>query len=287
MNRPAPQLARAKINLALHVTGQRADGYHLLDSLVVFPEIGDVLTCRPGRRLELSLTGPFAQALASDQDNLILKAARTFSEAAGTPEPDLVFDLEKNLPVASGIGSGSADAAAALRLLQEAMGTSLAPNKLAGVALSLGADVPVCLASCSARMGGIGELLTPAPAMPEADILLVNPGVGISTPAVFKSMESRANPEMPDIPDRFQSLSVLVSYLQHTRNDMQGAAERLCPSVTQVIETLKQDNHIAIARMSGSGATCFGLAEAGKGATAAQRIRSVQPGWWVASAPLG
>src|SRR5262245_45855817 len=177
------EAALAKVNLFLHVTGRRADGYHLLDSLVVFADIGDVLRYQSSDALSLRVTGPFAPALAEEPDNLVLRGARALAEEAGV-QPRGIITLEKRLPVASGLGGGSADAAAALRLLRRAWSVDVADATLHRIAAGLGADVPVCVDSQAARMHGIGEQLTAAPALPAAGLVLVNPGVPVATAAV-------------------------------------------------------------------------------------------------------
>ncbi|WP_346909921.1 4-(cytidine 5'-diphospho)-2-C-methyl-D-erythritol kinase [uncultured Roseibium sp.] len=280
------ETARAKINLALHVTGRREDGYHLLDSLVVFPDIADRLSLEPAAASELRLEGPFASALEGPaQDNLVLKAVRRFAETSST-SPDVRVTLEKNLPVASGIGGGSADAAAALRLMERHTGQSLPQQQRLDLALALGADVPVCLEQKPMRMSGIGDILTPAPAMPPAGIVLVNPMEAVATPAVFKAMTKRDNPPLPDLPGSFADLNTLCAYLRHTRNDMQAAAEALCPAISGVIAVLNALPDVAFARMSGSGATCFALCEPGKESRIAADVVAGHPDWWVNAGKL-
>ncbi|WP_346894768.1 4-(cytidine 5'-diphospho)-2-C-methyl-D-erythritol kinase [uncultured Roseibium sp.] len=280
------EAARAKINLALHVTGRRGDGYHLLDSLVVFPDIADRLSLEPATVSELRLEGPFASMLEGPaQENLVLKAIHRFAETSGT-SPDVRLTLEKNLPVASGIGGGSADAAAALRLMERFTRRSLPRQQRLHLALALGADVPVCLLQKPARMSGIGDLLTPAPAMPPAGIVLVNPMEAVSTPAVFKTMTKRDNPPLPNLPEDFPDLAGLCGYLEQTRNDMQAAAEALCPAIADVIATLSALPDVLFARMSGSGATCFALCAPGKESGIAEAVASRHPDWWIASGRL-
>src|SRR3954468_6142657 len=183
------ECASAKINLHLHVVGRRPDGYHLLDSLVVFAGAADALTVEPSDGLSLAVAGPFAAGLYGEADNLVLRAARALAAHAGVPATGRLV-LEKNLPVASGIGGGSADAAAALRLLARFWGVDVGQEALAAIAALLGADVPVCLAGRAAVMSGIGEIRAPAPPMPAAGMVLVNPGVAVSTPAVFRAREA-------------------------------------------------------------------------------------------------
>lgn len=280
------ETARAKINLALHVTGRRGDGYHVLDSLVVFPDIADRLSLEQAAAPELRLEGPFASALEGPaQENLVFKAVHRFAETSGT-SPDVRLTLEKNLPVASGIGGGSADAAAALRLMERFTGQPLPQQQRRHLALSLGADVPVCLDQKPTRMSGIGDLLTPAPAMPPAGIVLVNPMEAVSTPAVFKAMTKRDNLSLPNLPDRFADLDALCAYLAETRNDMQAAAEALCPAITDVIAALNALPDVLFARMSGSGATCFALCEPGRENRLAADIAAGHPDWWIAAGRL-
>ncbi|GLK62828.1 4-diphosphocytidyl-2-C-methyl-D-erythritol kinase [Paracoccus kondratievae] len=262
------EAAPAKLNLTLHVTGRRPDGYHLLDSLVVFLELGDVVTVAPGP-LSLSLTGPFAQGLAAEPDNLCLRAARLAGREAR-------ITLEKNLPVASGIGGGSADAAAVLRALDAR------PERLE----MLGADVPACLASRPVRMQGLGEILTPLPALPPLHVVLVNPGAAMSTPAVFKALGQRDNPPMPKhLPD-FTNAEALVDFLRDCRNDLEAPAIALMPRIANCLAAIR-DTDALLARMSGSGATCFGLfASAADAKAARDRILGTNPDWWVAASGL-
>ena len=264
------EAAPAKLNLALHVTGQRVDGYHLLDSLVVFAAAGDAVQLDPGP-LSLRIDGQFGAGLSAD-DNLCLDAARMAGANAA-------ITLTKNLPVASGIGGGSADAAAVLRGLAR-MGAVL-PDRPE----RLGADVPVCLASRPLRMRGVGEVLDPVPDMPDLHLVLVNPGVGISTPQIFKALVQKDNPPLPPLPDRFD-LAGLVDYLKTCRNDLQAPAEALCPAVTDVLAALRAEGAL-LARMSGSGATCFGIfADAAAAGLAAYRIGTGPGDWWITATGL-
>lgn len=262
---PAP----AKLNLALHVTGRRGDGYHLLDSLVVFARAGDQVRLAPGP-LSLRIEGPFAGGLAADDDNLCLRAARLVGGQAA-------ITLTKNLPVASGIGGGSADAAAVLRAFARRGHPLPADPQL------LGADVPVCLASVPARMSGIGERVAPLPAMPPLPLVLVNPGVAIPTPQVFAALASRDNPPLPPLP-AFADAGALVGWLARTRNDLQPPAMALAPVIGQVLAALSGQG-ARLARMSGSGATCFGIfADARAAETAAAALW--RQGWWAVATDL-
>jgi len=286
---PAPraELARAKVNLTLHVTGRRPDGYHLLESLVVFPQIGDRIAMEPSDRPELVLEGPFARDLdGPPESNLILKAVAAFAEAAGIPSPDVRLTLSKRLPVASGIGGGSSDAATTLRLLENLAGSPLPDDTLHRVALSLGADVPVCLRPAPQVMRGVGEDLSPGPQLPDCGIVLVNPKAAVSTPEVFKTMTRRDNPSMPAVPERFDTLERLTDYLGKCRNDMQDPAIQICEGIGDVLSALDADERIQFARMSGSGATCFGLCETMDALDVERALRTAHPHWWVASGPL-
>lgn len=277
------EFAGAKVNLLLHVVGRRADGYHLLDSLAVFPAVGDTLRLAdPSAALSLELAGPFGGALAGEGDNLVLRAARALAGAAGVaPRGRLV--LEKVLPVASGIGGGSADAAAALRLLARAWGVALPGEALAALALGLGADVPVCLASRAVRMGGVGEVLTPAPALPSFGMVLVNPGVAVSTPAVFRARAGGFS--LPaDLPPAWPDVVALAADLARLGNDLEAPAMALAPAIGAVLAALRGLPGCRLARMSGSGATCFALFADAAAADAAAALLRAAPearGWWV------
>jgi len=282
--------APAKINLTLHVTGQREDGYHLLDSLVVFADVGDKLLVQIGNTISVTTEGPEAAQVPSDMSNLVLKTAALFQDLPGAS-----FLLTKNLPVASGIGGGSADAAAAFRgLMVHHSGGENDPamydpavTPMADQLLNLGADIPVCLQSRPARMGGIGDVLDPVPALPSVHAVLVNPRVGVSTPDVFRALPTKANPPMSDIPN-FAGLHHMVEWLSTQRNDLEGPANALCPEIPRVRAALEPLEGCLLARMSGSGATCFGLFESAETALAgAAHIRRHHPDWWVEPALLG
>lgn len=273
----AAEFAPAKVNLALHVTGRRPDGYHLLDSLVAFPRVGDHLEAHPAPDWSLVIDGPFAAGLDAGPGNLVLRAAGLFPAA-----PALAFLLSKRLPVASGIGGGSADAAAALRLVARHRGVGL-PDP--GRVLSLGADVPVCLAGRPARMTGIGEALAPL-VLPPAFVVLVNPGVPVPTGAVFAGLMRSDNPGLPSI-SALVDVDALAAFLRGQRNDLEGPALAVAPAIGTALAALDAQAGCLLARMSGSGATCFGLFETPAAAGAAARaIGRAEPGWWVADAPL-
>jgi 4-diphosphocytidyl-2-C-methyl-D-erythritol kinase len=264
------RFAPAKVNLFLHVTGKREDGYHLLDSLAVFPAIGDQVSAEACRELGLSISGRFGEVLRAEPDNLLLRAAKALRPGAGAS-----LHLEKNLPVASGIGGGSADAAAALHVLSELWGVD-AP--LPEIALALGADVPVCLASRPARMGGIGEVLSPAPRLPRFGIVLANPGVAVPTPAVFRARQGAFTPPAA-LPDEWPDAAAMVLDLAQTRNDLQAPAIGLQPVIGTVLNALAALPGALLARMSGSGATCFAIFASSEEASAAVQVIQ-RPGWW-------
>ncbi len=282
---PCVEQARAKINLTLQVTGRRPDGYHELNSLVVFAGVGDVLRVAPAEDFSLSVEGPFAVGLAGEGDNLVLRAARRLAERAGGRQ-GAAMTLVKNLPVASGIGGGSADAAAALRGLSRLWGLDLPPRDLEALALTLGADVPVCLQGATVVMSGIGELLEPVPTLPPLWLLLVNPGVAVATAEVFAALDGgfsqTAEPRLPPA-----ELSALIEWLAARPNDLEGPARRLAPAVDEALAALDALTDCLLARMSGSGATCFGLFESEAAARAgAAEIEKRYGEWWVAPAKL-
>jgi 4-diphosphocytidyl-2-C-methyl-D-erythritol kinase len=273
LTEPAP----AKVNLFLHIVGRRVDGYHLLDSLAVFTEAGDVLQAAEADALSLRLEGPFAGGLAAELDNLVLRAARALAAETGIAARGRLV-LQKNLPVASGIGGGSADAAAALRLLCRLWRTTPDADALARIAAGLGADVPVCLASRAARMGGIGEHLDPAPSLPDCGIVLVNPGAPLATADVFRTRQDGWSPAAL-LPGTWSDTAAMAADLGALRNDLEPAAINLQPVIGDVLGALSGVAGCLLARMSGSGATCFGLfADAGAAARAAEDLR--RPGWW-------
>ena len=282
--------AYAKINLTLHVTGQRADGYHLLDSLVVFCGIADVLHASAAPLASLTLEGPFAKDIPADTDNLVMKAARLLQ-----PGITAAFTLTKNLPPASGIGGGTADAAAALRVLLRLASDTLPAAKaealVAGLdrtaLLSLGADLPVCFAAHPARMRGIGEQLDWLGPLPEMHITLVNPRVEVPTPLMFKALASKNNPPMPQTLPQWSDAASLAGWLAGQRNDLQLPAVAHAPVIGKVLGALSAQPGALISRMSGSGATCFALfATAAAADTASATIAKAEPGWWCQSGPI-
>lgn len=267
--------APAKINLFLHVIGRRADGYHLLDSLAVFAGVADTLRADAAGPLGLRLAGPFAAALTPEADNLVLRAARALADAAGV-RPDVRLTLTKNLPVASGIGGGSADAAAALRLLARLWGIGSAD--LPALSRRLGADVPVCLVARPARMGGTGEVLAPAPVLPSCGLVLLNPGVPVATADVFRARAGDFSPAAK-LPAGWPDAAAMAVDLADLRNDLEPPAVALCPPIGAALAELRAVPGCLLARMSGSGATCFGLFATAPEAEAAAGTLA-RPGWW-------
>ncbi|AZO05900.1 MULTISPECIES: 4-(cytidine 5'-diphospho)-2-C-methyl-D-erythritol kinase [unclassified Mesorhizobium] len=276
-------LAPAKINLALHVTGRRDDGYHLIESLAVFTRFGDRLEIEPAEQDEFSVSGRYAAALPLDDGNLVVKARDALRREAGAQRtPPVAIRLEKNLPVASGVGGGSSDAAAALNGLARLWKLDIDEISLARIGLSLGADLPMCLKSKPLVARGIGDEVSPLSAFPALGLVLVNPGVAVSTPDVFKALSRRDNDALPPLPRRLDFHAVR-NWLETTRNDLEGAAQAIQPAIGEALKALKRAD-AAFARMSGSGATCFGLFETGNVAKrAAIEIRARHPDWFVAA----
>lgn len=276
-------LAPAKINLALHVTGRRADGYHLLDSLAVFTRFGDRLQIEPAERDAFSVSGPFAAGVPVDADNLVMRARDALRREAGLQRtPPVAIRLEKNLPIASGVGGGSSDAAATLNGLSQLWKLGIDEAGLARIGLTLGADLPMCLEAKPLVARGIGDQLSPLAGFPALALVLVNPGVAVSTPEVFKALARRDNEALPPLPKRLDFHGIR-NWLETTRNDLEPAARSIQPAIGEALKALKKAD-AAFARMSGSGATCFGLFETGNVAKrAAIEIRGRHPGWFVAA----
>lgn len=274
---PETEFAPAKVNMTLHVTGRRSDGYHLLDSLVVFPRVGDQVAAEASPDLSLAIDGPFGQEL-DPPGNLVLAAARLIRrDGLGAR-----LRLTKTLPVASGIGGGSSDAAAALRLLARLWSIALPP---ADAVLALGADVPVCLAARPARMSGIGEVLAPVD-LPSFWLVLCNPGVPLATAPVFRALIGAENPPMTP-GESWRDLADFCRFLRDSRNDLEPPAIALAPVIAEVLAALSRCPGCRLARMSGSGATCFGVFDSAADAQeAARALGRAAPGWWVAAAPV-
>ncbi len=280
------EAAPAKINLALHVTGRRDDGYHLLDSIVTFAETGDRLTFAAADEDGLTLSGRFGAALAADPkgtgDNLVVKARDLMRGALrdrGLETRPVEIALEKNLPIASGIGGGSADAAATLRGLLRLWDVELPADELAAIALRLGADVPMCLKSRPLRAGGVGEAITPLSHMPSFAMVLANPLKAVSTPEVFRRLDRRDNPPIsspPQVVDR----KAWIAWLSALRNDLEAPARALIPEIGTLCDLLAESG-ADLVRMSGSGATCFGLyGDYAAAEAAARHLSQQEPHWY-------
>jgi 4-diphosphocytidyl-2-C-methyl-D-erythritol kinase len=277
--------APAKVNLFLHVGAKRADGFHALQSLVAFTATGDELAFAPARDLTLQIGGPFAAALAPEADNLVLKAGRALAAQAGIASGAAIV-LTKNLPVALGIGGGSADCAAALRGLSQLWDLKLPPEILCEIAAALGSDVPVCVASTPQWMEGRGEVLTPLHGVPALPAVLVNPGVAVPTGKVFAALATRRGTDLP-LPPRFAGAGDLIAYLKTTANDLEAPARQIAPAIGEVLDLLAAQEDVLLARMSGSGATCFALfGSEAAAASAARRICGKHAQWWISATRL-
>ena len=284
--------AAAKINLFLHAGAPVADGYHPLCSLMVFADVGDRLEAQGAETLSLRLRGPFAgQLVGGEGDNLVLQAALVLTERLSGSCAPHILGLDKRLPVAAGLGGGSSDAGAALRLLRAAWDPDFSDVDLEALAASLGADGAACLWGVPVLAQGRGERLSPAPGLPSIDAVLVNPGVAVSTAEVYRGLDAAmrfGDVTPPLMPDRFESVEELAGWLRGTSNDLEPVAVSLAPEIGDVLETLADEPETLLARMSGSGATCFALCSGDVEAEGlAERIEALRPGWWVKRCRLG
>ncbi len=287
LNTPAGILAPAKINLALHVVGQKTDGYHLIETLCVFAEGGDRLFAFDSMRDEFEICGPFAKAVPASKQNLVIAARdalRTgFAETAAGP---VAIRLEKNLPVAAGLGGGSSDAAAALILLSRHWQLGMESVNLSETGLPLGADIPMCVHAVPLIARGIGEAIETIANFPSLVMVLVNPGVPVPTGDIFARLKSKQNPPLPALPGDLSDTS-LIDWLKSTRNDLQPPAESVAPEIAESLRALEGSGAV-LARMTGSGATCFGIFENTDDALAAERIiASGHPQWFVKAVETG
>ncbi len=280
-------LAPAKINLFLHVGEKRDDGYHNLSTLIVFADAADRLSLTPSDHLSLRITGPFAASLSSELDNIVLKAARAlrlWAQQRDHQAPSVELILEKNLPVASGIGGGSSDAAATLHLLAQHWALPIHSDDLQLIGLGLGADVPVCLRSAPTLASSIGEVLAPIENLPEMFFVLVNPSVAVPTSVVFSALNVRTGAFAPALPAK-KNIREFAAILDATVNDLAAPAKSFVPVIMRVEQALVATGGCLLARMSGSGATCFGLYASYEAASeAAQSISASHPQWWVTPA---
>ncbi|GAA0609277.1 4-(cytidine 5'-diphospho)-2-C-methyl-D-erythritol kinase [Brevundimonas kwangchunensis] len=281
-------LAPAKVNLFLHVGPLDADGYHPLASLVAFADVGDRISVRHADALSLTVTGPFGEGLATEADNLVLRAVRALGEAAGIGEPALAFTLDKRLPIAAGLGGGSSDAGAALKLARDALALPLDDDALAEVARRIGADGPMCLHARAAWAGGRGDQLRFEPALPPLPALLVNPGIPSPTGSVYRAYDAGppADADFPAPPVDW-SASAVTGWLAHRRNDLEAPAVALTPAIGEALAVVGALPGARLTRMSGSGATVFALFDDMQGAEAAgSHLKNSQPDWWVSATLL-
>lgn len=281
--------APAKLNLYLHVTGKRDDGYHLLDSLVAFVHgVEDFITITPSTSgtYELKITGDGAQWLDGSQDNLVTRAANAYAKAAGKDISSIKINLEKNIPTGAGLGGGSADAAATIRALEEYFGHALPVDTRDPLLVALGADVPVCYHSAESRFQGIGDIITPAPILPSLPIILVWPRQHNATPDVFREYKGPFGADA-SLPNAFPTSAALIGFLKTTNNDLAAAAETLCPEIAIVREEIEDTNGCTLARMTGSGSCVFGIyKEESERDQAARELSALNPSWWVKTGAL-
>lgn len=283
--------APAKVNLFLHVGAPGPDGYHPICSLMAFADVGDRVGAYESEALDLSIRGPFAGELGVGDDNLVMKAARTLIAEMKRPVRPFGISLDKRLPVAAGLGGGSSDAGAALRLLREAIAPEMEDERLEAVAARLGADGAACLWGRPVLAQGRGERLSPAPRMPVIDAVLVNPGVPVSTAEVYRRFDAAGrfgDVTPPPAPEAFEDAGELAAWLAGARNDLEPAAIAVAPPVGAVLQTLAAEPECLIARVSGSGGTCFGLCASDIEAEGlAERLQAIAPAWWVRRCRLG
>ena len=286
----AVRLAPAKVNLFLHVGAPSADGYHPLCSLMVFADLGDHLSMELGEG-RLTVSGPFAKGLGRETDNLIFQAVRGLVAELGRPMAELAFALDKQLPITSGLGGGSADAGAALRLMRDVFAPQIDDNTLERIAATLGADVPACLWSRPVIAEGRGERLTPAPDLPILNAVLVNSGSPVSTAEVYRTFDAMGrfgDVVPPPEPEAFESVQEVAAWLATQRNDLEAASIAVSSDVGVVLDTLRDEPETLLARVSGSGGTCFALCADDISAEGlAERLEAMAPSWWVRRCRLG
>lgn len=286
----AVRLAPAKVNLFLHVGAPGSDSYHPLCSLMVFADLGDHLSMELGEG-RLTVSGPFAKGLGRETDNLIFHAVRALVAELGRPMAELAFSLDKQLPIAGGLGGGSADAAAGLRLMRDVFAPQIDDTTLERIACRLGADVPACLWSRPVIAEGRGERLTPAPDLPILNAVLVNSGSPVSTAEVYRTFDAMGrfgDVAPPPEPEAFESVQEVSAWLATQRNDLEAASIAVSPDVGVVLDTLRDEPETLLARVSGSGGTCFALCADDISAEGlAERLEALAPTWWVRRCRLG
>ena len=281
--------AAAKVNLYLHVAPPTPDGYHPIASLMAFADVGDTVTAAPADALSMTIEGPFGQGLSAGPDNLVLRAAAALLARAGRADAGARIVLTKALPIAAGLGGGSSDAGAALRLLNDMLALGFGEAELENVAAEIGADGAACLRGRMLVAEGRGEQLSPAPSMPPLPAVLVNPGVPSPTGAVYRAYDESGAPGLADRADHppLNSVRDVVFWLRACRNDLEPPALKLEPRIAQALEALAAEPEALLTRMSGSGATCFCLTETRAEAEAlAARLAAAHPGWWVKACTL-
>lgn len=283
--------APAKVNLFLHVGPVGADGYHPLSSLMVFADVGDRLSVQASETPEFEVTGPFGADVEDGPTNLVVQAARALFEHVKGPQPPFRLLLDKQLPVAAGLGGGSSDAGATLRLLRSALDLAVQDEMLTAIAGRLGADGPVCLWGRAAMTSGRGDRLAPPPGLPALNAVLVNPGVPSSTAGVYRAFDQSGflgDATPPSLPPSFEGAEEVAAFMAWCRNDLEAPAVSLEPAIGEVLETLRGEPETLLARMSGSGATCFALcADDIEAEGLAERLEQMRPGWWVRRCRLG
>ncbi|HEX2558873.1 4-(cytidine 5'-diphospho)-2-C-methyl-D-erythritol kinase [Phenylobacterium sp.] len=281
----AETLAPAKVNLFLHVGPPEADGFHPICSWMAFADLGDRVSVYEADALEVKVSGPFAPALAREPNNLVLRAARALLAKADGPRRPFGLMLEKALPVAAGLGGGSSDAGAVLRLLRQALDIGLGDDELEAVAAGLGADGAACLWARPVIAEGRGERLSPAPSTPPLDVVLVNPGVPVATAQVYARLDALkawGSAERPALPETFEDAAEVAGFLSLTRNDLEVAAVEVAPEVGDALDFLRAEPETLLARMSGSGGACFALCASDYEAeTLAERLEALRPAWWI------
>ncbi len=283
--------APAKVNLFLHVGAPLADGFHPVSTLMAFADIGDIVAVQPSESPDFEVTGPFSGPLEGQAENLVERAAKALLAHVGGPQPPFRLILDKQLPVAAGLGGGSSDAGAALRLLRQALGLAVQDEWLTAIAAGIGSDGPACLWARTVIGEGRGDRLRAAPELPGLDAVLVNPRVASSTPQVYRAYDAAGCPgdaQRPWLPERFEDAIETAAVLAYCRNDLEDPAVFLQPAIGEVLETLRGEPETLLARMSGSGATCFALCAGDIEAEGlAERLQSMRPDWWVRRCRLG
>lgn len=278
--------APAKVNLFLHVGGPDAEGYHPISSLMVFADVGDQVNIQPSDAPAFEMSGPFGAKIPADGDNLVVRAAQAFHRRLGGPIPPYRLILEKHLPIAAGLGGGSSDAGAALKLLRDALAPGLSDDDLEPLAGELGADGAACFRATALMAEGRGERISSAPGLPEMNAVLVNPGVPSPTGAVYRAYDAGVHPEgaaRPFMPDHLESAEETAAWLAvATRNDLEAPAVQREPLIGEVLDALREEPESLLVRMSGSGATCFALCASDIEAEGlAERVKAMRPDWWV------